>query len=64
MNADIITNILIITTTKHTKNKNMSVLTLQQAKDYFGEHNIRKIFEIQIYEKMYPVYSMKDTNII
>jgi len=37
----------------------MSVLTLQQAKDYFGEHNIRKIFEIQIYEKMYPVYSIE-----
>lgn len=37
----------------------MGVLTLQQAKDQFGEDNIRKIFEIQIYEKMYPVYSIE-----
>jgi len=37
----------------------MGVLTLQQAKEKFGEDNIRKIFEIQIYEKMYPVYSIE-----
>jgi len=37
----------------------MGVLTLQQAKDYFGEHNIRKIFDIQIHEKMYPIYSIE-----
>lgn len=36
----------------------MGVLTLQQAKEKFGEDNVRKIFEIQIYEKMYPVYSI------
>lgn len=33
-------------------------LTLQQAKEKFGESNVRKIFEIQIYDKMYPVYSI------
>ena len=33
--------------------------TLQQAKDEFGEKNVRKLFEIRIYEKMYPVYSIK-----
>ena len=37
----------------------MGKLTLQQAKNQFGEDNIRKIFEIQIYEKMYPVYSIE-----
>lgn len=37
----------------------MGVLTLQQAKDKFGEDNIRKIFEIQIHENMYPVYSIE-----
>ena len=37
----------------------MGVLTLQQAKEKIGEDNIRKIFEIQIYEKTYPVYSIE-----
>lgn len=36
----------------------MGVLTLQQAKEKFGKDNIRKIFEIQIHERMYPVYSI------
>jgi len=34
-------------------------LTLQQVKEKFGEKNIRKIFEIQIHDKMYPVYSIE-----
>ena len=32
--------------------------TLQQAKEKFGEKNVRKIFEIQISDRMYPVYSI------
>jgi hypothetical protein len=37
----------------------MKELTLEQAKQEFGEENIRKIFEIQIRDRMYPVYSIE-----
>lgn len=33
-------------------------LTLEQAKDKFGEDNVRKIFEIKIRDEMHPVYSI------
>lgn len=33
-------------------------LNLQEAKEKFGEKNVREIFQIQIREKMYPVYSI------
>jgi hypothetical protein len=34
-------------------------LTLKQAKDKFGESNVRKVFEIQIRDEMYYVYSIE-----
>ena len=34
-------------------------LTLEQAKEKFGEKNVRKIFDIQIREQMYSVYSIE-----
>jgi hypothetical protein len=34
-------------------------LKLEEAKEKFGEKNVRKIFEIQIREEMYPVYSIE-----
>lgn len=33
-------------------------LTLEQAKEKFGEYNVRKIFEIKIRDEMHPVYSI------
>ena len=33
-------------------------LTLQLAKEKFGESNVRKLFEIQIGDRMYPIYSI------
>lgn len=34
-------------------------LTLKQAKEKFGESNVRKLFEIQIKDEMYCVYSIE-----
>lgn len=34
-------------------------LNLQEAKEKFGEKNVREIFQIQIREKMYSVYSIE-----
>ena len=37
----------------------MEELNYEQAVEKFGSSNVRKIFEIQIREEMYPVYSIE-----